>query len=352
VGINTCDDTKSLKIIKDIYNKGNYPLIDPKLANALIKYGEVYEYIFIDNEGNITSKLFDGADSYPVYNDMGQMIAFIYFYCINGISYYQVFTEDKVVTYNDNGGNLRMTREYENISGLPIPYLIPSELDELVGVSSINDYVDILDAMEKLISKYHDAFFKYLQPTPVIKGDLLNLGRNDEAKVDPNVVGYALQLKEDGSMEYLTGKMDYSSLKALYNILKQSLLDTAGLPSVVMAGSEISNISEVSIKLLYSLSMIKAAMFEQYLKRGFDIRFKQIGKILKLKGIKVDLSDLEIIFEYNLPSNEKEIIENLKILRDMDAISLHTLLSRSPYIYDVSQEENLLKEEGSINKGA
>ena len=204
--------------------------------------------------------------------------------------------------------------------------------------------------MEKLISKYHDAFFKYLQPTPVIKGDPLNLGRDNEAKIDPNVVGYALQLKEDGSMEYLTGKMDFNSLKALYNILKQSLLDTAGLPSVVMAGSEISNISEVSIKLLYSLSMIKAAMFEQYLKRGFDIRFKQIGKILKLKGIKVDFSDLEIIFEYNLPSNEKEIIENLKILRDMDAISLHTLLSRSPYIYDVSQEENLLAKEWVKNK--
>lgn len=342
----SCDNTETLKSIKDIYNKGKYPLFDPKLANAMIKAGEAYEYVYLDSDGNITSKLFDGADSYPVYNDMGQLIAFIHFYCIAGVSYYQVFTPETVTTYDDNGGNLRQTGEYENISGLPIPYIIPSELDELQGVSSIVDYIDLLDSMEKLISKYHDAFYKFLQPTPVIKGDPLNLGRDGEAKIDPNVVGYALQLKEDGGMEYLTGKMDYASLKALYDILKQSLLDIAGMPSVVMAGSEISNISEVSIKLLYSLSMIKAAMFEQYLKWGYNIRFEQIANILRLKGINIDVSGLEVIFEYNLPSNAKEVIENLKMLRDMDAISLQTLLGRSPYIYDTTQEMALIEQEG------
>jgi SPP1 family phage portal protein len=343
----SCDDTETLKIIRDIYNKGKYPLFDPKLTNAMIKAGEAYEYVYLDSDGNITSKLFDGADSYPIYNDMGQMIAFIYYYCIEGISYYQVYTPETVTTYDDNGGNLRKTGEYENISGLPIAYIIPSELDELQGVSSIVDYVDILDSMEQIISKYHDAFYKFLQPTPVIKGDPLNLGRDGEAKIDPNVVGYALQLKEDGDMEYLTGKMDYNSLKALYDILKQSLLDVAGLPSVVMAGSEISNISETSIKMLYSLSMIKAAMFEQYLKKGFNDRFEQIAKIQRLKGIELDISDLEVIFEYNLPNNAKEIIDNLKALREINAISLQTLLSRSPYIYDTSQEMALIKKEGN-----
>ena len=346
----SCDDIEALKVLKDVYMSGKYHLFDPKLANTMIKYGEAYEYIYLDDKGNITSKLFDGADSYPIYDDAGNMIAFIHYYCINGVSTYQVFTDELVTTYTDNGGNLHKTGEYQNISGLPIAYLIPSELDELVGVSSINDYVDILDAMEKLLSKYHDAFFKYLQPTPVIKGDPLNLGREGEAKIDPNVVGYALQLKEDGSMEYLTGKMDYQSLKAMYDILKQSLLDVAGLPSVVMAGSEISNISETSIKMLYSLSMIKAAMFEQYLERGFNTRFEQIAKILKLKGIDIDVTGIDVIFEYNLPSNAKEVIENLKSLREINAISLQTILSRSPYIYDTTQELALLEKEGKNNK--
>lgn len=337
--------------MKNIYNKGKYHLFDPKLANTMIKYGEAYEYVYVDERGNITSKLFDSADSFPVYNDAGNMIAFVHFYCINGVSTYEVFTEETVTTYTDNGGELRKTGEYVNISGLPIPYLIPSELDELQGISSINDYVDILDALEKLTSKYHDAFFKYLQPTPVIKGDPLNLGRDGEAKIDPNVVGYALQLKEDGSMEYLTGKMDYQSLKEMYNILKQSLLDIAGLPSVVMAGSEISNISETSIKMLYSLCTIKAAMYEQYLERGFNERFEQIAKILKLKGIDVDISSIDVIFEYNLPSNEKEVIENLKSLREIDAISLQTIISRSPYVYDTAQELELLKKEKGKSVG-
>jgi len=342
----SCDDENSLEIIKNVYNKGKYALLDPKLANTMIKYGEVYEYVYLDEKGIITSKLLDGADSYPVYNDNGQMIAFIYYYCINGVSYYQVFTEDKVMTYDNKGGNLRLTGEFNNISGLPIPYIIPSELDELQGVSSIEDYIDILDAMEKLVSKYHDAFFKYLQPTPVVKGDPLNLGRDGEAKIDPNIVGFALQLQADGDMEYLTGKMDFNSLKVLYNTLKQALLDIAGLPTVVIGGAEISNISEVSIKLLYSLSMVKANMFEQYLKAGYTQRYEKIAKILDIQGIKVNVDGMEVIFEYNVPSNAKEVIENLKMLKDMNAISLQTLLNRSPYIYDTSQELVLIKGEG------
>lgn len=346
----SCDDIETLKVLRSVYMNGKYHLFDPKLANTMIKYGEAYEYVYVDGKGNITSKLFDPADSYPVYDDTGNMVAFVHYYCINGVSYYEVFTDESVTTYTDSGGELRKTGEYVNISGLPIPYIIPSETDELMGVSSINDYIDILDAMEKLLSKYHDAFFKYLQPTPVIKGDPLNLGRDGEARIDPNIVGYALQLKEDGSMEYLTGKMDYQSLKAMYDILKQSLLDVAGLPSVVMAGAEISNISETSIKMLYSLSMIKAAMFEQYLERGFNTRFEQIAKILKLKGIDIDVSGIDVIFEYNLPSNAKEVIENLKALREIDAISMQTLLSRSPYIYDTAQELALLAKEGKYNQ--
>lgn len=344
----SCVDEEVLKVIKDVYTKGRYTLLEPKLANSMIKYGEVYEYVYIDVNGNITSKLFDSTDSYPVYNDQGEMIAFIHYYCIKGISYYKIFTDSMVYTYDDRSGDLKCTGEYENISGLPIAYVIPNEIDELVGTSSINDYIDILDSMEKLLSKYNDAFYKFLQPTPVIKGDPLNLGRDGEAKLDPSIVGYALQLKEDGSMEYVTGKMDYNSLDALYKILKQSLLDVAGLPSVVMAGSEISNISEVSIKLLYSLSMIKAAMFEQYLKLGYTKRFEQIAKILReYKGIKIDVSGIEVVFEYNLPSNAKEVIENLRSLKEINAISLQTLLSRSPYIYDTQQEMELIKGEGN-----
>lgn len=91
-------------------------------------------------------------------------------------------------------------------------------------------------------------------------------------------------------------------------------------------------------------------MFEQYLERGFNTRFEQIAKILKLKGIDIDVSGIDVIFEYNLPSNAKEVIENLKALREIDAISMQTLLSRSPYIYDTAQELALLVKEGKYNQ--
>ena len=100
--------------------------------------------------------MFDGADSYPVYDDVGDMIAFIHYYCINGVSTYQVFT-DELLLHIPIMAVIYIKQV--NIRILVVCLLLnSSELDELVGVSSINDYVEILDAMEKLLSKYHDAF--------------------------------------------------------------------------------------------------------------------------------------------------------------------------------------------------
>ena len=49
----SCDDIESLKILKDVYMSGKYHLFDPKLANTMIKYGEAYEYVYLDDKGNI-----------------------------------------------------------------------------------------------------------------------------------------------------------------------------------------------------------------------------------------------------------------------------------------------------------
>jgi len=52
------DDMENLKVVKDIYNKGRYHLLDTKLANTMIKYGEVYEYIYLDHRNRLKVNCF------------------------------------------------------------------------------------------------------------------------------------------------------------------------------------------------------------------------------------------------------------------------------------------------------
>lgn len=53
------------------------------------------------------------------------------------------------------------------------------------------------------------------------------------------------------------------------------------------------------------------------------------------------------MFSYQLPSNDKEVIENMKALREVGGLSLETMIEQNPYVYDVQQELMRLKEENN-----
>ena len=78
----TCPDSKTLDVFKNIYEKGNYDLVDYKILQNMVKYGETYEYIYLDKNGIIKSKIIDSADGYPIYDDEMNYLGFIEYYNI------------------------------------------------------------------------------------------------------------------------------------------------------------------------------------------------------------------------------------------------------------------------------
>ncbi|MDG0961395.1 phage portal protein, partial [Bacillus paranthracis] len=71
------------KIVGDmqrVYKKGNYDKIDFDLLNNLVKYGNAYEYVYIKDDGNVSSKVVPTECGYPIYNDENDMIAFVEYY--------------------------------------------------------------------------------------------------------------------------------------------------------------------------------------------------------------------------------------------------------------------------------
>jgi len=335
------NDLDALELYKMVYREGKYHQLDYEILSRMVKYGEVYEYPYIDGNNRIKSILINGEDSYPIYDDKCQMIAFIEHYIYDGIAYYTLFTENKVIKFNDEGGSLHQISEHNNLAGLPIPYVLPSELDNLKGHASFREYIDILDALEDLISKYMDSFYKFLNPIPLFKGTKLNV---KDGGIDPNAVGFALQLAEDADFSFINSKMDFNSFKIMWNTLKQSLLDISMTPAVSMNSQEISNLSEVSIRMLYSMAEIKGAENSLYLKQGFEKRWGKMKKLLRTLGYDVNEDAyVDCQFNYNIPQNESEIISNLVKATDSNIMSIERAVEVNPYTIDVNAELERLK---------
>ncbi|WP_240371485.1 phage portal protein [Anoxybacteroides rupiense] len=336
--------TGNERIVKEyqkVNKQGKYDRLNYKILDKMLKYGQVYEYVYLDKK-TIKSKLINASEGYPVYNHDNEMIAFIQAYMIDGIDYYVVYTEDTVETYNNKGGQLRLTGRYANLSGLPIVYKTMNEINENEGKSELEDWISILDNMEDLISKYMDTFYKFMDPIAV------SIGQQLKGELPSEVVGKGINLDDGGEFRLETNKTDYKTFEILYKTLLQSLLDISQTPAVSLNKTDVSNLSEVSIKLLFQLAEIKASINEQYMREGIEQRFERIRKLLAYKGVTFtdeEFESLGLVFQYALPSSDKEVIENMKALREMNGLSLETLLEHNPYVYDVQQELMRLKEE-------
>lgn len=343
------NDPKALKEYKTVYREGKYNKLDYKILDAMTKYGECYEYVYIDKNRRVKSILFNAEDSYPIYNHEGEMLGFIHHYIFDGISYYTIYSDETVTEYNDKGGDIQKVGDYINLSGLPIAYILSSEEDSLKGASSLDEYIDILDSMEDLLSKYTDSFYKFLDPIPVFKGTRLN---TKEGGLDKHATGFALELAEDADFDYALPEMDSTSFKELWKTLKQSLLDISQTPAISMNSQEVSNLSETSIKMLYSLAEIKGASNERYISEGMGERFGKVKGLLKAIGRGVDEDAyIDCNYNYNIPQNEGDIIDNITKATEGGVMSIERAVEVNPYTLDVVQEvERLRAREGQQDK--
>jgi SPP1 family phage portal protein len=332
--------------LKRIYKNGKYNRVDFDILDKLQKFGNVFEYPYLDN-GVIKSKIIDPADGYAVYSeDDNSYIAFIEHYTINGISYYIVFYHDAVEKYSDEGGSIHLINRWSNISGLPIHYHNLNELDSNFGVSDLDDWVNIIDNMEDLLSKFSDTVYKHHTPLAVSVGSNLTSGG-----VNSNLIGQGLNLELDSDFKFESPDLNENAVKMLYDTLRQALLDISNVPAVSLNSQDVSNLSEVSIKLLFSLSELRAGLNSKYMREGIEKRFEVFRRILELQGEYINDEDMEsvsIVFTTARPMNEKDIIDNLKTLRDIGGISVESMIEQNPLVNDKVVEMERLKEDINI----
>ncbi|UOR12188.1 phage portal protein [Halobacillus amylolyticus] len=336
--------------LNKVYKLGKYHKTDYKLLNDLIRYGEAFEFVHAKGD-KIQSTVIDPAESYPVYNHENEMIAFIQYYHVDYVDYYNVFTDEIVYSLDNSGGDLQLKEQKLNLTGMPIHYKTENEVDENRGYAEINDYIDILNSMESLLSKAIDGYYRHIMGTPIVVGQTLT-----DVSLPKHGNGVGINLDDDGEFYYATNPFSHDSFKELYGTLRNALMDISQLPNVVLNGStQISNVAEVAVESMYTLALIKANMNSKYLEDGFEQRLDKVRGLLAMKGISFtdeDYHTVRFVFSPSMPKSDKEIVETIVKLKEIDGISVESVLDNVSFIDKVQEMERLVKENSGKVKDA
>ncbi len=331
----------TVKTFNDIYKLGNYDMTDYRIIDRVNKFGDAYEVVFIE-DGVIKSKILDSADCYPVYTDLGEYVAFIEHWtdAISCVSYWNVYYPTYVENWSNEGGEEHMYNSGINVCGLPVHYHNFNDEDYLFGESLLSDLKPLLDELEDIYSKLGDAIYvNTLNPLPVSMGVRL------DSSIPADATGYVLNLEGGGDFKVVATTMDYENIKFYIESLKTMINEIAGIPAV-LSNSEVSNISEMSMKMLFHLATIKAMSNEKWITIGMQERFDKWRKLLGMQGISAN-DFVGVEFNLNMPIDTKELFENLQIMRNMGAISVQTIMEQSELIKDTTIEMTRIKSEGN-----
>lgn len=331
----------TVKTFREVYKLGLYDTVDFNVIDHVNKFGDAYEVVYIDN-GVIKSKILNNADCYPVYSDLGEYLAFIEYWtdCYSSISYYNVYYPNYVERWTNEGGDMHMYDSNINVCGLPIHYHNNNDEDDLFGQSLLDDIMPLLDELEDVYSKLGDAIYvNTLNPLPVSTGVRL------ESAIPADATGYVLNMENGGDFKMVATTMDYNNIKFYIDSLRTMINEVACIPAV-LSNTEVSNISEMSMKMLFHLAGIKATTNEKWMTKGLQERFDKWRTLLGMQGINAS-GEVEVVFNLSMPVDGDELYSNLEKMKAMGAISVRTIMENSELIKDADVELKRIEGEGS-----
>lgn len=340
--ISITGDKEFVAYLNNIYKKGNLNKIDLSITKDLIAFGDCFEYLYLDEDDNIQSKVIRNKDSYPIYDSMGKYYSFVEYWkdSETRADMYVVYYPDKVEIYE----NHKLIDSKINLTGLPIWYsaMEKSKYDKFGDCFPL-DLIPMMDTIEHLLSKLDDAVTTLsLNPLGVVSGQRI------DSSIPNNIAGTVLNLEDGSEFKYANADMDRNSVKLELDYIIQQFYACACVPSSILGQSNVANVSETSITMLFQQTDNFARMYIMSLLEGFKTRLKYIRKLMEYQGktISDEIFD-SIDFEFNVarPTDTKADFENMKMQYDCGALSRRTFIDKSKYTTNTPLELERLADE-------
>jgi len=223
---------------------------------------------------------------------------------------------------------------------------------DIFGDGLVADLIPIMDAIEYLMSMLDDAAICLsLNPIGVVQGKRI------DSKIPKDVVSPVLNLEDKSESDFkrAASTLDSDSVQLLLEHLILQFYAVACIPASMYGQSNISNVSEVSLKYLFSPTDNKAQKTIQSLTDGMFQRFEYFRKLQGLRSVHKKYADeafdsLNINFNVSRPVDTNSLMTDLKLQQEMRAISRRTIMEKPPYTTDVSLELQRMEGEENVTE--
>lgn len=349
-------DTNSeyLQKLKDIFDYNDEADENIELAKTCSIKGEAFELIYIDDDGNTRFKQVPNEQILLVYdNNIDPLpVCAVRYYSVSEPTAYgqdevlpivkaEVYTKDEVSYYDDYLGELTLTDQKENLFK-EVPIIHFKNNHELTG--DFEGVISLIDAYDSMQSDTMNDFDYFTDAYLMLKG-MSGTNSDDVKEMKKNRV---ILVDENGDASWLVKDINDTATENFKKRLKDDIHKFSKTPD--LEDEKFSgNLSGIAIKFkLFCLEQL-AVVKERKFKKALQRRNKLITNMLNLKGSRYDYTAIDTTFTRNIPANLVDLANMVNALRGM--VSNQTLLAQLPFVSDVEEEMEKVKQEQEENPG-
>lgn len=153
--------------------------------------------------------------------------------------------------------------------------------------------------------------------------------------------------------ELVNSLFTFEDVDDLMAYLIQQFYAVACVPSSILGQSNVANVSETSITMLYQQTSNFNRQFITEMTKGFMQRMEYIRKLMEIQGQTVTdevFDSINFLFNVSKPVDNEANMNNMKIQYDCGAISKQTIIDKSPYTTDTALELQRLQDEAKVSQ--
>ena len=257
------------------------------------------------------------------------------------VSMLEVITATDVSMFKKGSGG----GSYEPVSSYPhyfnmVPVAIYENNEDETG--DFEKVIPLIDAYDKMESDTLNDFEYFTDAYLALYG--FTAEPEDITQMKQNRV---ILMDEGTSAEWLIKNSNDTSTENTKNRLDNNIHKFSKCPN--MNDKEFAgNASGIAIKYKMLGTENLVSIKERKFKKGLQQRLELIAQITSLLGASFDWRSIDIVFTRNIPTNDLELAQMVNYLKDI--VSDETLLAQIPFVEDVQNEIEKVKEEREQNK--
>jgi len=306
----------------------------------LLSCGRAYRLLYVDEHGEYSAINLHPASTITLDDEKGNAVFAFRFYVElddneDEVEVCEFFDDTNIYTFKGEGWQLESV-EPHLFGMMPVinMYNKKSKMPDFAKVEAQ------IDALNEIVSNHQDEINEFRNAYMVFKNATLK--EEDYEKI---LKTGAFQIPDNSDVSFLTKNMDVVAV----DTQRKMLLENIYRLSKTIDMEKFNDSSESGESRMWKLIMLenRAKQKTIFLRRFLRRMFLILSTSTSVKGIDFDIDDIGLQFNRSLPIDEKYTGEALNLYANF--VSTRTLLERVPFIDNVDEEIERLREDAKEN---